>query len=43
MLLMNETFKQLVGDLGFDTVPAALKMGTFYELVVGNYDFMVQG
>ncbi len=41
MLLMNETFKDLVTALGFATVPAAPKMGTFYELVVSNYDFMI--
>lgn len=41
MLLMNETFKDLVTALDFATVPGASKMGTFYELVVSNYDFMV--
>jgi hypothetical protein len=38
---MNETFKDLVTALGFASVPAAPQMGTFYDLVCRNYDFMV--
>jgi len=41
MLLMNETFKQVLVALSFNAVPSAPKMGTFYELVLGNYDFML--
>ena len=43
MLVMNQTFNDLVTSLGFTTVPAATKMGTFFELVISNYDFMVKG
>jgi hypothetical protein len=43
MLLMNQTYKELITKLGLPTVPAADKMGSFYELVINNYDFMVNG
>ena len=43
MVLMNQTYKELITKLGLSTVPAADKMGTFYELVINNYEFMVNG
>ena len=43
MIVMNQAWKDLITKVGLPTVPAAEKIGTFYELVCGNYDFMVNG
>ncbi len=43
MLMMNPAYKDLLTKLGFPTVPSAAKLGSFYDLVVGNYDFMING
>jgi len=43
MIVMNQTWRDLVMEIGLQTVPAADGMGTFYELVINNYDFMVNG
>jgi hypothetical protein len=43
MLVMNQTYKDLITKLGLPTVPAAAKLGTFYDVVTGNFDFMVNG
>jgi hypothetical protein len=43
MLVMNQTYKDLLTKLGLPTVPSASKLGSFYDLVVGNYDFMING
>lgn len=43
MILMNQTYKELIEKLGFQTVVTADKLGSFYELVLGNFDYMVNG
>lgn len=43
MLMMNQTYKQLITELGMPTVPTAEKLGTLYELVTGNQEFMIEG
>lgn len=43
MIVMNQTWKDLITKIGLPTVPAADGMGTFYELVIKNYNFMVNG
>lgn len=43
MILMNQTYKELIEKVGLKTVVTAEKVGTFYELVVGNFDYMVNG
>jgi hypothetical protein len=44
MLMMNAQLKELLtAKLGMPTVPTAEKMGTLYDLVQGNYEFMEQG
>ena len=43
MLLMNQTYKDLITKCGFPTVKTADKLGTFYELVLENFDYMVNG
>jgi len=44
MLMMNAQLKELLTTkLGIPTVPTAEKMGTLYDLVKGNYEFMEKG
>jgi hypothetical protein len=43
MLMMNQTYKDLITSLGMPTVRTAEKLGTLYELVTGNCEFMMEG
>ena len=43
MIVMNQAWKELITKIGLPSVPSAQKLGTFYELVCENHDFMVNG
>jgi len=40
---MNQTYKDLLLDLEYPVVPTADKIGTLWDVVTGNYDWMVNG
>lgn len=40
---MNQTYKDLLLGLGYPIVPTADKVGTLFDVVMGNYDWMVNG
>ena len=43
MLMMNQTFKDVLDKFNLPTVPYLGKFENFYELVVQNYEWMVKG
>lgn len=43
MLMMNETWLDLIKGMGYPTVPVAGKFGSFYELLNENFEWMING
>lgn len=40
---MNQTYKDLLLELEYPVVPTAGKIGTLYDVVTGNFDWMLKG
>jgi len=43
MIVMNQTYKDLLTKLNIATVGTANKLGNLYEIILGNFEFMVNG